>query len=116
MPKFLIERDIPGAGNFTPEQLTAISESSCRTLRGIDTEVKWLTSFVTADKIYCIYIAPDEESSAATPSRAASPPTSSPASTPSSTETTRTPDPPHTRRLPRIRVIPRPIPQLILIL
>jgi hypothetical protein len=47
MPKFLIERDIPGAGQLTPEQLTAISESSCRTL--------------TADKIFCIYIAPDEE-------------------------------------------------------
>jgi Protein of unknown function (DUF4242) len=61
MPKFLIERDIPGAGNYTPQQLAAISESSCRTLRGIDTEVQWLTSFVTADKIYCIYIAPDEE-------------------------------------------------------
>jgi len=60
MPKFLIERDIPGAGNYTPQQLAAISESSCRTLRGIDTEVQWLTSFVTADKIYCIYIAPDE--------------------------------------------------------
>ncbi|WP_433966118.1 DUF4242 domain-containing protein [Tunturiibacter gelidiferens] len=61
MPKFLIERDIPGAGQFTPEQLLAISRSSCSTLRGIDPEVKWITSFVTADKIFCIYIAPDAE-------------------------------------------------------
>jgi len=61
MPKFLIERDIPEAGNLTREQLVAISKSSCRTLRGIDPEVQWLTSFVTADKIFCIYIAPDEE-------------------------------------------------------
>jgi hypothetical protein len=61
MPKFLIERDIPGAAQLTPEQLLAISSSSCRTLRGIDPEVQWITSFVTADKIYCIYIAPDEE-------------------------------------------------------
>jgi hypothetical protein len=61
MPKFLIERDIPDAGRLTRDQLVAISKSSCSTLRGIDTEVKWLTSFVTADKIYCIYIAPDEE-------------------------------------------------------
>ena len=61
MPKFLIERDIPGAAQFTPEQLLAISSSACSTLRGIDPEVLWITSFVTADKIYCIYIAPDEE-------------------------------------------------------
>jgi Protein of unknown function (DUF4242) len=61
MPKFLIERDIPGAAQLTPEQLLAISSSSCSTLRGIDPEVQWITSFVTADKIYCIYIAPDEE-------------------------------------------------------
>jgi Protein of unknown function (DUF4242) len=61
MPKFLIERDIPDTGHLTREQLVAISESSCRTLRGFDPEVQWLTSFVTADKIYCIYIAPDEE-------------------------------------------------------
>jgi hypothetical protein len=61
MPKFLIERDIPGAGHFTRAQLVAISESSCRSLRGIDLEVQWLTSFVTDDKIFCIYIAPDEE-------------------------------------------------------
>ena len=61
MPKFLIERDIPGAAQFTPEQLLAISSSACSTLRGIDPEVLSITSFGTADKIYCIYIAPDEE-------------------------------------------------------
>jgi hypothetical protein len=61
MPKFLIERDIPGAAQFTREQLLVISRSACSTLRGIDPEVKWLTSFVTSDKIYCVYIAPDEE-------------------------------------------------------
>jgi len=61
MPKYLIERDIPGAAQFTPEQLLVISKSSCSSLRGIDPDVQWITSFVTADKIYCIYIAPDEE-------------------------------------------------------
>ena len=61
MPKFLIERNIPGAGSLTPEQLTAISQKSCGVLREMGSEVQWVESFVTPDKIYCIYIAPNEE-------------------------------------------------------
>jgi hypothetical protein len=59
MPKFLIERNIPGAGKFTPEQLSAISQKSCSVIREIGPQVQWLESFVTADKIYCVYIADD---------------------------------------------------------
>jgi hypothetical protein len=60
MPKFLIERDIPGAGSLTQEQLKAISQTSCGVLREMGPEIQWLESFVTTDKVYCIYIAPDE--------------------------------------------------------
>lgn len=60
MPKFVIEREIPGAGNLTPEQLKAISQKSCGVLRQMGPEINWVESFVTADKIYCVYIAPDE--------------------------------------------------------
>jgi hypothetical protein len=60
MPKFVIERNIPGAGNLTAEQLNAISQKSCSVLRKLGPQIQWLESFVTADKIYCIYIAPDE--------------------------------------------------------
>ena len=61
MPKYVIERDLPGAGNLTPEQLQAISQKSCGVLRGLGPEVQWLHSYVTDDKIYCVYIAPSEE-------------------------------------------------------
>jgi hypothetical protein len=61
MPKFLIERNIPGAGKLTPEQLTAISQKSCSVLKTMGPEIQWVQSFVTQDKIYCIYIATDEE-------------------------------------------------------
>jgi hypothetical protein len=61
MPKFLIEREIPGAGKLTPEQLHAISQKSCGVLESMGPRIQWLQSFVTDDKIYCIYIAPDEE-------------------------------------------------------
>lgn len=61
MPKFVIEREIPNAGNLSPEQLKAISQTSCGVLRQLGPEIQWLQSFVTDDKIYCIYIAPDEE-------------------------------------------------------
>ena len=60
MPKYLIEREIPGAGQLTPEALQAISQKSCSILRNLGPEVQWIHSYVTADKIYCIYIAPSE--------------------------------------------------------
>jgi hypothetical protein len=60
MPKFVIEREIPGAGNFSPEQLKAISQTSCGVLRNLGPQIQWLQSYVTDDKIYCVYIAPDE--------------------------------------------------------
>ena len=62
MPKFLIEREIPGAGDLTAEQLRDISQKSCGVLRGMGPQVQWVQSYVTGDKIYCVYIAPDEES------------------------------------------------------
>lgn len=61
MPRFVIERDIPGAGNLTPDELRAISRKSCSVLRGMGPEIQWVQSFVTGDKIYCVYIAPNEE-------------------------------------------------------
>jgi hypothetical protein len=60
MPKFVIEREIPGAGKFSPEQLQAISQTSCGVLRNLGPQIQWLHSYVTDDKIYCVYIAPDE--------------------------------------------------------
>lgn len=61
MPKFLIEREIPGAGSLTPQQLQGISEKSCSVLRNLGPQVQWVESYVTGDKIYCLYIAPNEE-------------------------------------------------------
>lgn len=61
MPKFVIEREIPGAGALTPEQLKAISQTSCGVLQEMGPRVQWLESHVTDDKIYCTYIAPDED-------------------------------------------------------
>ena len=60
MPKYVIEREIPGAGALTPDQLTAISQTSCGVLRKLGSEIQWLHSYVTGDKIYCVYIARDE--------------------------------------------------------
>ena len=60
MPKFVIERTIPGAGDLTADQLKAISQTSCGVLTSMGPQIQWLESFVTDDKIYCIYIAPDE--------------------------------------------------------
>ncbi len=60
MPKFLIERTIPGAGALSPAELQAASRRSCDVLRGLGPSVQWLHSYVTADKLYCVYIAPDE--------------------------------------------------------
>jgi hypothetical protein len=61
MPKFVIERDLPGAGNLSPAELQGISRKSCGVLSELGPSVQWLESFVTADKIYCVYIAPNEQ-------------------------------------------------------
>ena len=60
MPKFLIERNIPGAGKLSPEQLQSISQKSCSVLRSLGPQIQWIQSYVTDNKITCIYIAPDE--------------------------------------------------------
>jgi hypothetical protein len=61
MPKFVIERDFPNAGSLSRQQLQEISQKSCEVLRGMSTETQWVESYVTDDKIYCIYVAPDED-------------------------------------------------------
>ena len=61
MPRFLIEREIPGAGELSQDQLLAISQKSCDVLRELGPEIQWVQSYVTNDKITCIYIAPNEE-------------------------------------------------------
>ncbi len=60
MPKFVIEREIPGAGKLTPQELRSISEKSCGVLRDMGPRIQWIQSYVTDDKIYCVYLAPDE--------------------------------------------------------
>jgi hypothetical protein len=62
MPRFIIEREIPGAGQLSPADLHAISQKSCSVLRDMGPQVQWQQSYVTADKIYCVYLAPDEAS------------------------------------------------------
>ncbi len=61
MPKYVIEREIPGAGKLTPEQIVGISQKSCGVLRNMGPQIQWLHSYVTDDRIYCVYIAPNEE-------------------------------------------------------
>jgi Protein of unknown function (DUF4242) len=61
MPKFLIERDIPNAGALSPADLKAISQKSCAVLRQLGPEIQWVQSYVTEDKITCVYIAPSME-------------------------------------------------------
>lgn len=61
MPKYLIEREIPGAGALTQDQLRGISEKSCSVLNRLGPSIQWVQSYVTDDKVYCVYIAPDEE-------------------------------------------------------
>ena len=61
MPKFVIERELTGAGKLPRQELQAISQKSCGVLREMGPQIQWQQSFVTDDKIYCIYIAPDEE-------------------------------------------------------
>jgi cell division inhibitor SulA len=61
MPKFVIEREIPGAGSMSAQQVQAVAETSCSVLRNLGPQIQWLHSYVTDNKIYCIYIAPNEE-------------------------------------------------------
>ena len=61
MPKYVIERDIPGIGKATDEEVLAISQKSCNVLNQLGPSIQWLHSYVTADKIYCVYIAPNEK-------------------------------------------------------
>ncbi len=61
MPKYVIEREIPGAGKLSAQDLQAISQKSCGVLRNLGPQIQWVESYVTDDKVYCIYIAPNEE-------------------------------------------------------
>ena len=61
MPKFVIEREIPGAGKLSPAELKAISQKSCSVLSNLGPQIQWVQSYVTGDKIYCVYNAPNEE-------------------------------------------------------
>jgi hypothetical protein len=61
MPKYVIEREIPNAGSLTQDQVQAISQKSCGVLKNLGPQIQWIESYVTQDKIYCVYIAPNEE-------------------------------------------------------
>jgi len=61
MPKYVIERELPGAGDLTADDLRNISQKSNQVIAGLGPEIRWLESFVTADKLYCVYSAPDED-------------------------------------------------------
>ena len=61
MPKYVIEREIPGAGNMSPEELQGVSRKSCSVLQNLGPQIQWVESYVTPDKIYCVYIAPSED-------------------------------------------------------
>jgi len=61
MPKYVIEREIPNAGNLSPQELQAISQKSCGVLGSMGPQIQWQHSYVTGDKIYCVYIAPNEQ-------------------------------------------------------
>ena len=60
MPKYIIEREIPGAGSLSAQELQGISQKSCDVLKNMGPQIQWVQSFVTGDKVYCVYIAPDE--------------------------------------------------------
>jgi hypothetical protein len=61
VPKFLIERELPGAGSLSPQELQGVAQTSCNVLRELGPQIQWVQSFVTGDKVYCVYIAPSEE-------------------------------------------------------
>lgn len=61
MPKFVVERDIPGASKMSPQEVQAIAQKSCGVLKQMGPQIQWLESYVTDDKVYCVYIAPDAD-------------------------------------------------------
>lgn len=61
MPKYVIEREIPGAGKLSAQELKAISQKSCGVLSSLGPQIQWVQSYVTGDKIYCVYVAPNEK-------------------------------------------------------
>lgn len=61
MPKYVIERELAGVGKFTPDQLRAVSAKSCAVLQAMGPQIQWVHSYVTEDKVYCLYVAPNEE-------------------------------------------------------
>ena len=61
MPKYIIEREIPGAGKLSQGELQAVSQKSCSVLKNMGPQIQWVQSYVTGDKVYCVYIAPNEE-------------------------------------------------------
>jgi hypothetical protein len=61
MPKYLIERELPGAGKLSAKELQGVSQKSCGVLRGMGPQIQWVQSYVTDDKVYCVYIAPSED-------------------------------------------------------
>ncbi len=61
MPKYVIEREMPGVGQLSPQELQGASQTSCSVLRELGPEIQWVQSYVTDDKIYCVYIAPNKE-------------------------------------------------------
>ncbi len=61
MPKYVIERESPGASSLTPKELTGVADTSREALRQLGTQIQWVHSYVTGDKVYCVYIAPNEE-------------------------------------------------------
>lgn len=60
MPKYVIERELPGAGQLSPQELKGIAQKSCGVLSALGPQIQWVQSYVTGDKIYCVYIAPNE--------------------------------------------------------
>jgi Protein of unknown function (DUF4242) len=82
MPKYVIERELPGAGNLSDEELQGISQTSCDVLNDMGPSIQWVESQVTDDKIYCTYIVPNEEMIRRHADQAASRPTRSPRSGP----------------------------------
>ena len=61
MPKYVIEREIPGAGNLSPQDLQGVAQKSCNVLQNLGPQIQWVESYVTADKVYCVYIAASED-------------------------------------------------------
>ena len=61
MPRYVIERNVPGAGKLSPAEIRAVAQRSCGVLLELGSDIQWIESYVTEDKIYCVYVAPDEE-------------------------------------------------------